>query len=60
MAAKVENCVSEGLCNTAKYGFVSICSFNVLSTGLGDEIGLDLKLIKVSTGDLAQEGGAIR
>ena len=48
MAAEVEDCISEGFCNTTKYGLVPICPFNVLSTGLGDEIGLDLKLMEVN------------
>ena len=60
MAAEVENCISKGFCNTTKYGLVPICPFNVLSTSLGDEIGLDLKLIEVSPYLLAQEGSHIR
>ena len=47
MAVKVEKGVSEGLCKTAEDGLISLCPLNVFSTGLGNEIALDLELIKV-------------
>ncbi len=48
MAAEVKDCISEGFRNTSEYSLVPICPFNVFSTGLGDEIGLYLKLMEVS------------
>ena len=49
MVAKVNDCISEGLCNAVKNELIPSCLFNVLSTSLGDEIGLDLKLRIVSS-----------
>ena len=49
MVAKVNDCISEGLCNAVKYDLIPSCLFNILSASLGDEIGLDLKLRVVSS-----------